>query len=122
MADESIRRGLFDQFLVEPDIATRARIAQAAIGQHSPDEAISRLFAELNVAVDHLRTVLEIVVNDTHLSSADLMDKIRQKTHIRSADYLEFQFNSIVADLEEERFDRDDTHRPNNSNPSDGRK
>lgn len=93
--------GLFGQFLFEPDLGKRVAIAREALDGRTARAATSILFAELMVAVDHLRTVLDFVVRETDISTDLLMSKVQERAESRTAEIVDYQFEAIVDHLDD---------------------
>lgn len=90
---------LFGRFLNEPSISERAKFTQMAVDGRPPDEAVSVLFAALNIAVDHVRALSEIAIS-MGLSANSINDELQRAKEQRSSDYLEYQFRRIVDPLD----------------------
>ena len=90
-------KALCDRFLHEPNLGERIKFTNQLLDGRTPNEAVSALFGALNIAIDQLRAVLEIVVQESDIDSAYLIERMHTKLEARSADYVNHQFNQIVG-------------------------
>lgn len=89
-----------DRLFAEPDLGKRADVGNQALNGLPAPDAIGLLFDALNLAVDHARVAIELLVAESSLDGPEVLRELHRRQAIRSAEYRDYQtFRKIVEGL-----------------------